>query len=325
MTTFETVDTIQGAPITVKIIADSITDGGCRVTTAEWSYWRAIHSEIMTHGALRRNAASSRAIPAAKLRQRVVDLPFIPGHWGQNQAGMQAHKEVDDQKAALDWWLRGRDLMAAHHEEGEKLGLHKQVINRVIEPWMMITIIVTATDWANFFHLRRHADAEPNFQRLANLMWDAYLDNTPTYVPQGGWHLPYIREDDPEACLQLFKEDPKPGITEAHGTLDLLKKVSTGRCARVSYLTHAGIRDVREDVGLHDKLLGSFETGGPGHFSPFEHPCEALGTRRRIGPFAGWKQYRKFFPYEAGPDTSDRCERCGLWGKLHTKNCPAAT
>lgn len=323
MTTFETTDTIQGAPITVKIIADSITDGGFRVTTAEWCYWRAIHSEIMTHGQLRRNAASSRAIPAAKLRQRVIDAPFIPGHWGKNQAGMQAQQEVEDQQAALEWWLRGRDLMAAHHEEGERLGLHKQVVNRVIEPWMMITIIVTATDWANFFHLRRHPDAEPNFFRLADLMWEAYLDSTPTYVRTGGWHLPYIKEDDYEACLQLYKENPTPQVSNDLGTLALLRKVSTGRCARVSYLTHAGVRDVREDIALHDKLLGSFESGGPGHFSPFEHPCEALGSARRIGPFQGWRQYRKLFPNEAGPDTTDRCVRCGMWNKLHTRACPA--
>lgn len=298
--------TAEPAETTVKVIADSITDGGSRLITMEWTYPRVIHAEVLTHGSLRRNSASSRAIPAAKLRERVMTAPFIPVHWGANQKGMQADEEIADPAIALDWWLRARQEAAKHHAEGEALGLHKQVVNRLIEPWMMITIIITATDWANFFHLRKHKDAEPNFQKLATLAWEAFHDHTPEYVEVGNWHLPYI-----------FPEDET--------SIDILKKVSTGRCARVSHLTHDGKRDLSLDVDLHDKLIGSFTSGGPGHFSPFEHPCMAVGGRQRIGPFEGWKSYRKFFANEAGPDTYDRCWRCGCWAGNHTRECPVRT
>lgn len=297
---------MTGAPITVRILRDSITDGGSRLVTWEWTYPRMIHAEIMTHRALSRNAASSRAIPAAKLRARVLDAPAVPISWGANQAGMQAGAEVDDTAAAEAWWLSGRDLMAAHHAEGERLGLHKQVVNRVIEPWMMITVIVSATEHANLFHLRRHKDAEPHFQRLAMLAWDLFHEHMPTYVEPGGWHLPLV--DDGEA-----------GVVDA-------VKISTGRCARVSYLTHEGTRDPAEDIALHDRLARTASLGAdPMHASPFEHPAQAVGDRQRIGNFEGWRQYRKWFAAENGPDTWDRCDACGCWGGRHVTRCTAAT
>ncbi len=307
------------APITVNVIADSITEGGCRLLTMEWTYPRMIHSEVMTHAMLRRNSASSRAIPAVTLRRRVQDSPAYPGSWGQNQRGMQADREVDDLAAAEAWWLEGRDIMAAHHAKGEALGLHKQVVNRVIEPWMMITVVVSATDWANFFHLRNHKDAEPSFQALAKQTWELFHESMPVYMMPGDWHLPFVRPDDhvDVYTMAMNVDDPRLGKP-----IDILKKVATGRCARVSFLTHHGIRDLREDVALHDKLIAAASEGGPLHLSPFEHVCQAVSGRQRIGPFTGWKQYRKFFPDEAGPSTEDRCFRCGCWGGRHVKACP---
>jgi hypothetical protein len=305
------------ADITAKILLDSITEGGSRLTTWELTYPRMIHAEIMTHRAFSRNAASSRAIPAAKLRQRVLELTATPLHWGANQKGMQATAEVADTAAAEDWWTRGRDLMALHHEEGERLGLHKQVVNRIIEPWMMITIICSSTDWANFFYLRHHKDAEPSFQGLSHLMRELYFSNLPEEVPIGGWHLPLLFPGDVGEATVLA--DPKtPAAVE-----DVLKKVSTGRCARVSYLTHEGHRDLIEDVRLHDQLAATASVAeDPMHASPLEHPAMAVGGRQRIGNYEGWKQYRKFFPKENGPDTSIRCERCGLWSGQHVRSCP---
>lgn len=305
-----------GAPITVNLLADSITDGGHRLTTAEWTYPRCIHAEIMTHGALRRNSASSRAIPAAALRRSILTAPFIPAHWGQNQKGMQAAGEVDDTAAAEAWWLRARDSAALLHEEGELKGLHKQVVNRIIEPWMMITIIISGTDWANFFHLRKHKDAEPHFQKLASLMWDAYHSNMPVFRAPGDWHLPMA--DDAETIADARRHAPTVA------PLDTLKQISTGRCARVSYLTHHGVRDVAEDVALHDRLIQNGKDGGPMHMSPFEHPAMAVAGGQRIGPFTGWKSYRKFFVGEAGPDTSGKCHACGCWAGRHVMGCPSA-
>lgn len=294
--------------ISAKILADSITDGGSRLVTWEWTYPRMIHAEIMTHRVISRNAASSRAIPAAKLRRNILDAPATHVSWGANQKGMQASAEVADPAVALAWWLRGRDAMAAHHEEGEALGLHKQVVNRVIEPWMHITVISSMTSHANLFHLRRHADAEPNFRLLAALAWEAFNDNLPTYVEPGDWHLPMIDAED-RAVLSL----------------DDLRKVSVGRCARVSYLTHDGRRDHAEDIALHDRLAATAcndET--PMHASPLEHVAVAVGGRERHANFEGWRQYRALFAREAGPDTSTLCGRCGMWGDKHTRACSAS-
>lgn len=298
--------------IQAKILKDSITDGGNRLTTWEWTYPRMIHAEIMTHRALSKNSASSRAIPTTKLRNMVSSDPAVPIHWGAKQAGMQADAEIDDTRAAEAWWLSGMEMMTAHHAAGETLGLHKQVVNRVIEPWMNITIIVSGTDWANFFHLRKHKDAEPNFQKLAALVWEEYHENMPVYIKPGGWHMPLVGKEDWETIKfsEITHEDP----------VEFMKKVSVGRCARVSYLTHDGQRDLIKDVELHDRLLGTIDSGGPGHLSPFEHVAMAVGKGNRHGNFEGWKQYRKFFKYENGPAT-DKCPMCGCWEQRHVTNC----
>ena len=320
--------------ITAKILCDSITEGGSRLTTWELTYPRFIHAEIMTHRAFSRNAASSRAIPTAKLRQRVTDNPAVPLHWGANQKGMQADIEILDLPGALAWWFRGRDMMLKHHEEGEKLGLHKQVVNRVIEPWMMITIICSMTDHANFYHLRNHKDAEPNFRKLAQLMYDMFMGTPPTFVKPGDWHLPLIDESDHVAAAKLApneygtfldgNEDEIFQTSDWDKKMEILKKVSTGRCARVSYLTHDGRRDLLEDVRLHDQLAATASLGeDPMHASPLEHPAMAVGGRERHGNFEGWKQYRKFFPKENGPSTATRCVGCGHWERgKHVLGCP---
>jgi thymidylate synthase ThyX len=330
--------------ITVKILADSITDGGARLITWEWTYPRMIHAEIMTHRALSRNAASSRAIPAAKLRERTLANPAVPVHWGANQKGMQAAEEVADPAWAKQWWLSALESAAEEHYAGEDAGLHKQIVNRIIEPWMMITVIVSATEMANLLHQRVHKDAEPNFQVLAKLVRESYFDHTPTYVAPGGWHLPLITDEDMTAAYLMVTGKPveharslslMDAYAEKHEIRELLKKVSVGRCARVSLLTHDGKRDLAADVELHDRLAASANAGDPMHASPFEHVAMAMGryeqakgranvfTTYRSGNFVGWKQYRKTFLHENGPRITSYCERCGLWNDLHTKDCPS--
>lgn len=290
----------------VRILTDSITDGGSRLTTWELTYARYIHAELMTHRVLSRNAASSRAIPAAKLRERTLTNPAVPVSWGANEKGMQAHSVISDEDLASAWWYKGLHTLAYLHEEGEQLGLHKQIVNRIIEPMMQITIICSGTDWANFFHLRNHKDAEPNFQALAKGMWEAYHEQTPEYLAPGEWHLPLISEEE-KRTIQLS---------------ETLRKISVGRCARVSYLTHDGRRDISADIDLHDRLLGTIDSGGPGHMSPFEHVAVAVGERKRFANYEGWQQYRHLFKNENGPNTSEKCERCGCWAGNHTVDCP---
>lgn len=288
-----------------KILADSISQAGARLTTWELRYPRFIHAELMTHRLLSRNTASSRAIPCARMRENVLADPVVPVHFGANQKGMQAAQEVADKEAAINWWMKGLDRAALLHEEGERLGIHKQIVNRVIEPWMYITAIVSATEWGNFYHLRHHKDAQPEFQHLVQLMWPIYCRSKPKVLLPGQWHLPLIEEEDIDhanyivlksyyCCDICFDAEYVDSETQK-----LLRKVSVGRCARVSYLTHDGRRDFQADIDLCNRLANTANAGEPGHWSPFEHVAQAADEADyQSGNFRGWKQYRKEFPNE---------------------------
>lgn len=279
--------------IEAKVLADSVAPNGRRLTTMEWTYPRAIHSEIMTHRALSRNAASSRAIPTEKLIQRVVDDPWIPSYIGKNQKGMQAGEELSDEarNEAQMQWLYARDQAVDRARMLVSLGVHKQVVNRIIEPWMWITVIVSATEWKNFFGLRDHAMAEPHFQELARTARAARDASVPQLLGCHQWHLPLIEEVDRETVHALvMQQNDDSDFGERYQKM--LAKASVGRCARVSYLTHDGRRDIREDIALHDRLVGQV----PLHASPTEHVAQPLGASFgsvRSGNFLGWRQYRK--------------------------------
>lgn len=271
--------------ISARILADSIRADGepVRLTTFELQYPRFVHSEFMTHRLLSRNAASSRAIPIERMIADVLEDPAMPVHWGSNKPGMQAGAELtsNTREEAQWYWLRARGQAVDTAREMSALGLHKQIVNRILEPWALITVICTATDWANFYHLRRDAQAQPEIHALADAMWTAQQASTPTPRASGWgpaadeWHLPLVTMDERET-LPLA---------------DLIK-ISTGRCARVSYLTHEGKRDPAADIALHDRLAAS------GHWSPFEHAARVQDTPTRSGNFYGWNQYRKTLPAE---------------------------
>ncbi|HMI94653.1 MAG TPA: FAD-dependent thymidylate synthase, partial [Polyangiales bacterium] len=151
---------------------------------------RIVLAEVNTHRALSRNSASSRAIPVERMLRRVEDDPFIPIHWGKNQKGMQADEFLDatDQIAAEEEWLRARDAAVESVRELLALGLHKQIANRLLEPWLWHTAIISATDWSNFFALRCHKDAQPEIQQAALMMRAARNASTPVRKYLGEWH-----------------------------------------------------------------------------------------------------------------------------------------
>lgn len=286
-------------PYTARILLDSLSPVGARLTTMEVRYPRFIHSEMMTHRVFSRNAASSRAVPIKKMIAAVREEPAMPIFWGKNQSGMAAREEIvgDARARAETEWRRALDnaLETAEHLSSSEIDLHKQLVNRVLEPFAWITVIITATEWANFFTQRLHPDAQPEIQRIAELMLRAYRASTPRHAGIGDWHLPLIQEDEREL---------EPAI---------LCKLSVARCARVSYLTHEGKRDNQRDVELFDRLL---EGGANGHWSPFEHVATPLeGGDVVCGNVRGWKQFRKFFPEEhvaTFPAAGDaRSERSG--------------
>jgi len=300
-----------------KVLADSVAPAGYRLTTLEATFPRFVLAEFNTHRVFSRNSASSRAIPIAKQLRRVLEEPFVPVEFGSNQPGMQAGPPLQgaEREAAEREWLGARDdavrrvlgLIAApgaiaaeddlsrrlaevEHAIREKavpaewLNVHKQVANRLLEPFMWHTVIVTATEWDNFFNLRCHADAQPEIRLIAERMRTARAASEPREVGWDGWHLPLIRPEDREEGIPV--ED--------------LVKVSVGRCARVSYLTHDGRRDLGADLDLYDRLVES------GHMSPLEHPAQPLGEAELregewSGNFRGWRPYRKLVPGESNP------------------------
>lgn len=267
----------------VEIIADSVNPCGNRITTVSLRYWRAIHGELMTHRVFSRNASSSRAIPVAKMIEQVRKDPAGPIHWGANQPGMQARQELegDALEAAQARWRRAAEDAANHAQALCDLGLHKQVANRVLEPWQWMHTVVTSTEWDNFFALRCHPDAQPEFQELARAIARQMGAGNPVRrewgshkAPHTAWHLPYVTELERERY-----------------TVGILCKLSTARCARVSYLTHEGqVPNVDNDLLLHERLVGS----DPIHASPTEHQACVLGNTftEKTKNFCGWAQYR---------------------------------
>ncbi len=258
----------------VKILCDSIAPNGVRLTTWELKYWRAIHAELLTHRQFSKNSGSSRAIPTAKLIQQIINDPAGPVSWGVNKAGMQAGGEMAGwrRKAAISIFMNLRWVAILAAWTLNKLGVHKQIVNRVLEPWMYITVVLSSTKWENFYNLRCHKDAQPEIQELAYKIRDLHQANKPTL--NAFWHLPYITTAEAVA----FNWDIKP-----------LRKISVARCARVSYLTHGANKvDYEKDFKLHDQLAVS------GHWSPFEHVATPLDSADKTsGNFHGWKQYRE--------------------------------
>lgn len=282
----------------VKIIEDSIAPCDKRLTTITATYPRFIHAEIMTHRDRARNAASSRAIPWPKMKAAITENPVVPIVWGVEQSGMQTGGAIPEELAAYanELWLEARDKMVEYAEaisnigrtynqyhvlnqktEYDSIKIHKSLPNRLTEPWMWITVVMTATEWANFFRLRCHPDAEIHFQCIANMIRHAMGESVPI---ARDYHLPFVTS-----------AERKDGSYD----VETLCRVSTARCARVSYLTHEGTVNIDKDLGLFDKLV---QGSGFGHFSPHEHPAKACNTLERSGPFIGWKQYRKQFPLE---------------------------
>jgi thymidylate synthase ThyX len=254
------------------VIADSVSPDGKRLTSMACRYPRFIHAELLTHRALSRSSASSRAIPVQKLIEQVKLDPVEPVYWGKNQAGMQAREELRDRErlACEAAWRDARHDAVRSARELFTLGAHKQIVNRLLEPWMWITVIVTATDWANFFALRCHEDAQPEMRRIAELMRDAMRDSEPRGIDYHEWHLPFVTDEE-----------------RADDSVDW-RQVSAGRCARVSYLSHDGRRDVQADLDLYERLRRN------GHLSPLEHVATPVQWERRsTGNFRGWLQLRK--------------------------------
>ncbi len=302
--------------ISARVIKDSVCAvSGKRITTMLWRYPRFIHAEVMTHRVLSRNASSSRAIPVERMIEDILADTAMPIHWGANQKGMQADEEcntglIADGMCPFDMidnrfdpvtreqaWLYARDQAIKVAKAFHRAGYHKQVVNRLLEPFMHINVLVTATEWQNFNALRDHKAAEPHMQMLARANKKAMAESTPLMLGEGMYHLPWVEHEDWERVRAEFLK--ASGNEWGKDTiLGTLIKISIARCARLSYNNFDGkVSTTSEDLALFDKLVGE----QPIHASPTEHqatPDPWCREPSKWGNFRFWKQYRKFLPGE---------------------------
>jgi thymidylate synthase ThyX len=298
--------------IRARVIADSITAKGKRITTFELEYMRYFHSELMTHRMLSKNAASSRAIPILSMIEHIKDNTAMPIYWGKNQPGMKAREELSDiqKQASIGVWKAARDSAIAHATVLSAEGNHKQTVNRILEPYMMMKTVVTGTEWANFLYLRNHPDAQPEFKELAQCMSEALHHSIPVKLNPGQWHLPYVVTSIEDGDQKYWMDDTTEMLLE-----DAIK-VSVSCCAQVSYRK---LDDTLEKARRVYDMLNVGSNTEPAHASPLEHQATPMITDStstcfgwengvthidRIGDlwsgnFRGWIQNRKMTANEA--------------------------
>jgi thymidylate synthase ThyX len=293
--------------ITAKILADSISPHGVRMTTMEIEYPRFILAELNTHRMLSKNSASSRAIPVKAMHEQINQSPAEPVFWGKNQAGMQAKAEIsgpDLSEAKYIWGKAKEDALHWARALAGRLEVHKQVANRITEPWMTMKTVISGTEWRNFWWLRCHADAQPEINELAIKMRDVYVKSIPQPLKPGEWHVPYVstyRDSNNSLCY-----------TDGEGnyiTAEQAKIISASCCAQVSY------RKNDDSFEKAEKIYRQLIESQPCHASPVEHQATPMqrpdcfadfGTTHLdradqawSGNLRGWIQHRKLIAGEA--------------------------
>lgn len=283
--------------VTAEVVADSCAKGKPwqRIATIKVHFPRYILAEVNTHRVFSRSYSSSRAIPTKRMVAMIRKDPAMPESWGKNKAGMQAGMELDGWRLAVvkGLWLAGMWIMTTLALLAARVGVHKQVVNRMIEPWAHATGVITSTEWANFFALRRHPDADPTFRRLAEAIYRALLVSVPRELTEGEWHLPFVTQEDVKAAY--FATVGRPEIDARTRLL----VVSTARCARASY----GLFDGAERSSYDDdlKLVEKLKTSKPAHASPFEHQAtpKVVAEEEFVHNLRGWRSQRSMMPEES--------------------------
>lgn len=250
----------MSSQIKAKIIADSISAvNGQRITTFELEYPRFIHSELMTHRLFSRNAMSSRAVPIEKMLSYVRYEPALPVHWGINQPGMQAKAELqgEEQKVVADLWQEAAQGAAYFASKLSSKGLHKQIVNRILEPFQLMKTVLTATEFDNFFWLRCHQDAQPEIKELADKMYAAIQENNTATLSSDDWHTPYFGDG-------YWLKDCGISLEDA-------LSISSSCCAQVSY------RLLDDSIEKARKVYQRLAESTPVHASPFEHQASPMG------------------------------------------------
>ena len=319
--------------IDAKIVAHSKSSvTGKEIITWELVYPRFIHSEFLTHRLFSRNAASSRAIPVAKMLEMVREHPAMPVRFGANQAGMQDKgvdhtalvyieelyntalaNGMDEDRAKLfasinssSAWRFAANKVAGIAEAFSNAGYHKQVANRLIEPFQWMKTVMTATEDDNWFWLRDHNDADPTIHALASVMWEAKQNSVPVTLTPNDWHMPYFNGSCGSGCW--VKDAETDSLEDALA-------ISSSCCAQVSY------RKLDDSLEKAKDIFAKLIESKPCHASPTEHQATpmkphdvginwscSVGTWEEgithsdrqgklwSGNFKGWIQHRQLIP-----------------------------
>ncbi len=284
-----------------EVVCHSTSLTGIELITFKLRYPKFIHGEFMTHRVFSRNAASARAVPVKTMIEEVRSdqLRATPIYWGKHAPGMGTQEELTGvaRTQAMASWRRAALYAADEAENALRIGGAKEWINRILEPYLHINVVFSTTEPKNFFGLRLDARAQPEMRALAKLIWSAYLASEPTPLNHGEWHLPFVAGIDVNLLSNLIR-------------------ISTARCARVSYTSFKTQRRSTpdEDIELYEKLKSD------GHWSPFEHVATpdryvtkyvrkedethwsgftAWEHPELHGNFNGWIQHRKEYPDES--------------------------
>lgn len=276
------------------ILASESATTGIRLTTMAITMPKSLVAELNTHRAFSRNSASSRAMPILKVIEQVAHTPYTPPRFGKHNTGMQPAGYFDEDEAFdLEWrWVDSARRAAESAvtlafsaydaqkiiqrlDRGESLvGLEvtplvaKEVVNRLLEPFMTTRVIVSSTEWENFLTLRDHPDAQIDMQMIARAVRRVLDDAEYEILQEGEWHLPFL--DDCDKALPLEEQ----------------VLLSASACAKVSYL-----RD-----GVPMGIDSATRLWGAGHLSPFEHTARVQSVAPTLGNFRGWEQARHVPP-----------------------------
>lgn len=317
------------------VLASAPAGEGLPLITLHGRYPRIIHGEVLTHRVKSKNGRSSRAVPIKTVLNEVRTKPFVPWHFGKNQPGMQAAENWNADVVLTDYdnepngfsreeaWLRQRDHAADTAEAYMNAGYHKQIPNRLLEPFSWMDTLISSTSWSNFLHLRDHKDAEPHFQDFARLVKEALTwvrdNNALQILEPGHWHLPYVTEQDWDTAYDYVMRNGLAIEENSHlKAQDLLKKISAARCARISYVPFDGNASFDRELERFQLLVNSDRL----HASPTEHIAtpdtsshydltKVDGDDEELvksgmmfdhpelhGNLNGWRQFRKMLPGE---------------------------
>lgn len=298
--------------INTKLVAYSVSPEGKEIATFELTYHRYIHGEFMTHRLFSRNAMSSRAVPVNKMLDIIRESPAMPIHWGKNQPGMQAEKETD-QKISYGWvatygkemeelfcsssdgWKKAAKDAIKWAERFSEAGYHKQIVNRLVEPFQMMKTVMTATELDNFFWLRLDEDAQPEIFELARCIRECLEKSEPQPLQPGEWHTPYVYQKHSKSTgIHYFIYDEKG--QQKFITKDEALAISSSCCAQVSY------RNLDNTYEKAMAIYGRLLSGAKVHASPFEHQATPMAKR----DLSGIKSERGAVNFQPIPDSWEK-------------------